>query len=150
MSEENIGLVRGLYEAFNKGDVDAVLGSFDENIDWYEAEGMPQGGHYQGPQNVRVQARDMLGRVYEYFLGQFASAEGKKGGEFYTPRCIVRLLVEMLEPKPGERVYDPTVGTGGMLISSLAEVKRRGGDVRRRDERSGVRVDRRKNYPNGR
>jgi ketosteroid isomerase-like protein len=52
MSEENIGFVRGLYEAFNKGDVEAVLGSFDENIDWYEAEGMPQGGHYQGPQAI--------------------------------------------------------------------------------------------------
>ena len=57
-------------------------------------------------------ARDVLGRVYEYFLGQFASAEGKKSGEFYTPRCIVRLLVEMLEPYKG-RVYDPCCGSGG-------------------------------------
>ncbi len=52
MSEENVGLVRGLYEAFNRGDVDAVLGAFDENIDWYEAEGMPYGGHHRGPQAV--------------------------------------------------------------------------------------------------
>ena len=56
----------------------------------------------------------MLGRVYEYFLSQFASAEGKKGGEFYTPRCVVKLLVEMLEPYQG-RVYDPCCGSSGMF-----------------------------------
>lgn len=60
----------------------------------------------------RAKARDTLGRVYEYFLGKFAQAEGKLGGEFYTPRCIVRLLVEMLEPYEG-RVYDPCCGSGG-------------------------------------
>ena len=59
----------------------------------------------------------MLGRVYEYFLGQFASAEGKKGGEFYTPRCIVKLLVEMLEPYRG-RVFDPCCGSAGMFVQS--------------------------------
>ena len=52
MSEENITFVRSLYEAFNRGDVDTVLGAFDENIDWYEAEGMPYGGHHHGPQAV--------------------------------------------------------------------------------------------------
>ena len=60
-------------------------------------------------------AKDVLGRVYEYFLSQFASAEGKKGGEFYTPRCVVKLLVEMLEPYRG-RVYDPCCGSGGMFV----------------------------------
>ena len=60
----------------------------------------------------------MLGRVYEYFLSQFASAEGKKGGEFYTPRCIVKLLVEMLEPFSG-RVYDPCCGSSGMFVQSV-------------------------------
>ncbi|MBC7261695.1 MAG: SAM-dependent DNA methyltransferase, partial [Chloroflexi bacterium] len=73
--------------------------------------------------NIRVgdadaRSRDVLGRVYEYFLGQFASAEGKKGGEFYTPRCIVRLLVEMLEPFKG-RVYDPCCGSAGMFVQSV-------------------------------
>jgi len=63
-------------------------------------------------------ARDILGQVYEYFLGQFASAEGKKGGEFYTPRCIVKLLVEMLEPFRG-RVYDPCCGSSGMFVQSI-------------------------------
>ncbi len=59
----------------------------------------------------------MLGRVYEYFLGQFALAEGKKGGQFYTPRCVVQLLVEMLEPFEG-RVLDPCCGSGGMFVQS--------------------------------
>ena len=73
--------------------------------------------------NIRVgyedaRSRDVLGRVYEYFLSQFASAEGRKGGEFYTPRCIVRLLVEMLEPYEG-RVYDPCCGSSGMFVQSI-------------------------------
>jgi type I restriction enzyme M protein len=63
-------------------------------------------------------AKDVLGRVYEYFLSQFASAEGKKGGEFYTPRCVVKLLVEMLEPYKG-RVYDPCCGSSGMFVQSV-------------------------------
>jgi len=63
-------------------------------------------------------SKDVLGRVYEYFLSQFASAEGKKGGEFYTPRCVVKLLVEMLEPYRG-RVYDPCCGSSGMFVQSV-------------------------------
>jgi len=62
-------------------------------------------------------AKDVLGRVYEYFIGKFAEAEGKRGGEFYTPRCIVKLLVEILEPFEG-RVYDPACGSGGMFVQS--------------------------------
>jgi type I restriction enzyme M protein len=69
-----------------------------------------------------AQARDVLGRVYEYFLSQFASAEGKKGGEFYTPRCIVKLLVEMLEPFRG-RVYDPCCGSSGMFVQSVEFIR---------------------------
>ncbi len=62
-------------------------------------------------------SKDILGRVYEYFLGQFANAEGKKGGQFYTPRSIVKILVEMIEPYHG-RVYDPCCGSGGMFVQS--------------------------------
>jgi type I restriction enzyme M protein len=62
--------------------------------------------------------KDILGRAYEYFLGQFASAEGKRGGEFYTPRPIVKLLVEILEPYEGARVFDPACGSGGMFVQS--------------------------------
>ena len=73
-------------------------------------------------------SRDILGRVYEYFLGGFAGAEGKRGGEFYTPRSVVRLLVEMLEPYTG-RVYDPCCGSGGMFVQSGKFVKERGGRI---------------------
>ena len=69
-----------------------------------------------------ARSRDVLGRVYEYFLSQFASAEGKKGGEFYTPRCVVRVLVEMLEPYRG-RVYDPCCGSSGMFVQSVAFIR---------------------------
>ena len=77
--------------------------------------------------NIRVgdadaRSRDVLGRVYEYFLSRFAGAEGKKGGEFYTPRCVVKLLVEMLEPYRG-RVYDPCCGSSGMFVQSVAFIR---------------------------
>ena len=68
--------------------------------------------------DAESRSKDVLGRVYEYFLSQFASAEGKKGGEFYTPRCVVKLLVEMIEPYKG-RVYDPCCGSSGMFVQSL-------------------------------
>src|SRR5438309_1266306 len=71
-------------------------------------------------------SKDILGRVYEYFLGQFASAEGKKGGEFYTPRCVVKLLVEMIEPYKG-RVYDPCCGSSGMFVQSEEFIRQHGG-----------------------
>jgi len=67
-------------------------------------------------------SQDVLGRVYEYFLSKFASAEGKGGGEFYTPSCVVRTLVEMIEPYRG-RVYDPCCGSGGMFVQSERFVK---------------------------
>ncbi|MBW2147997.1 MAG: SAM-dependent DNA methyltransferase [Deltaproteobacteria bacterium] len=73
-------------------------------------------------------SKDILGRVYEYFLAQFASAEGKKGGQFYTPRCVVQVLVEMLAPYKG-RVYDPCCGSGGMFVQSEKFVEAHGGRV---------------------
>jgi len=66
---------------------------------------------------VEAKSKDVLGQVYEYFLGQFALAEGKKGGQFYTPRSVVKLLVKMLEPYEG-RVFDPCCGSGGMFVQS--------------------------------
>jgi len=71
-------------------------------------------------------SKDILGRVYEYFLGRFAAAEGKGGGEFYTPRCVVNLLVRMIEPYKG-RVYDPCCGSGGMFVQSERFVEEHGG-----------------------
>jgi type I restriction enzyme M protein len=73
-------------------------------------------------------SRDMLGRVYEYFLSQFASAEGKRGGQFYTPRSVVRVLVEMLAPYKG-RVYDPCCGSGGMFVQSEKFIEVHGGRI---------------------
>jgi type I restriction enzyme M protein len=73
-------------------------------------------------------SKDLLGRVYEYFLSMFASAEGKRGGQFYTPGCIVKLLVAMLAPYKG-RVYDPACGSGGMFVSSEKFVEAHGGKI---------------------
>ena len=73
---------------------------------------------------------DLLGAAYEYLIGQFADSAGKKGGEFYTPRDVVRLMVRLIKPLPGMRVYDPCVGSGGMLILSKEYVEERGADAR--------------------
>jgi type I restriction enzyme M protein len=78
--------------------------------------------------DAESRAKDILGRVYEYFLGKFASAEGKGGGEFYTPQSVVRLLVEMIEPYKG-RIYDPCCGSGGMFVQSEKFVLAHGGRV---------------------
>ena len=72
----------------------------------------------------------MLGDAYEYLIYQFADDAGKKGGEFYTPRSVVRLIVELLEPEEGMRICDPTAGSGGMLIYTAQYVRERGGDAR--------------------
>lgn len=72
-------------------------------------------------------SKDILGRVYEYFLSQFASAEGKKGGQFYTPRCVVRVLVSMLAPTEKSRIFDPCCGSGGMFVQSEEFIEAHGG-----------------------
>jgi type I restriction enzyme M protein len=72
--------------------------------------------------------QDVLGDAYEYLIGQFADDAGKKGGEFYTPRSVVQLIVECLRPEEGMRICDPTVGSGGMLIYSARYVKQHGGN----------------------
>lgn len=73
---------------------------------------------------------DLIGAAYEYLVKEFADSAGKKGGEFYTPRDVVRLMVRLLNPQPGKRVYDPTVGSGGMLIQSRQYVEEHGGDAK--------------------
>ena len=75
--------------------------------------------------NTNLSEPDMLGRAYEYLIEKFADDAGKKGGEFYTPRMVVRLIVEILQPKPGMRVCDPTCGSGGMLIECAHYLERR-------------------------
>jgi len=91
-------------------------GRLGELIDLISTIGFGEGG----------KAKDTLGEVYEYFLGQFASAEGKRGGQFYTPASVVRVLVEVLSPHKG-RVYDPCCGSGGMFVQSEKFVEAHGG-----------------------
>ena len=106
LEKENEGLKGVLPKDYGKPSLDKRL--LGELIDLISNIGL-------GDKESRSQ--DILGRVYEYFLGQFASAEGKKGGQFYTPRCVVELLVKMIEPYKG-RVYDPCCGSGGMFVQS--------------------------------
>lgn len=79
--------------------------------------------------NQRV-ASDIIGDAYEFLIKKFADATNKKAGEFYTPRSVVRLMVEILDPHEGETIYDPACGTGGMLLGAVAHVHERGGDPR--------------------
>jgi type I restriction enzyme M protein len=81
-----------------------------------------------GGQTLSLKSKDILGHVYEYFLGQFALAEGKKGGQYYTPKSIVTLIVEMLQPFKG-RVYDPAMGSGGFFVQSEEFIAEHGGAV---------------------
>ncbi|KKW68755.1 restriction endonuclease HindVIIP subunit M [Lampropedia cohaerens] len=83
---------------------------------------------YKG-QPLKLDAKDILGHVYEYFLGQFALAEGKKGGQYYTPKSIVTLIVEMLQPFKG-RIYDPAMGSGGFFVQSEAFIERHAGQIK--------------------
>jgi type I restriction enzyme M protein len=74
---------------------------------------------------------DLLGDAYEYLIKKFADATNKKAGEFYTPRSVVRLIIDILEPKEADTIYDPACGTGGMLLASVQHVKEKHGDVKR-------------------
>jgi len=78
---------------------------------------------------LKDKEQDVVGRVYEYFLGKFAASEGKGGGEFYTPKCVVKLLVEMLEPFRG-KIYDPACGSGGMFVQSKKFVESHHGNAK--------------------
>src|SRR5208337_2675330 len=79
--------------------------------------------------NQAAQA-DVLGQAYEYLIKKFADATNKKAGEFYTPRAVVRLMINILDPREGETIYDPACGTGGMLLEALHHVRASGGNVR--------------------
>ncbi len=106
--EQNNPSLKGvLPKVYSRGNIDPIaLGGL---IDLFSNE--------LNLETARQQNADLFGYVFEYFLGQFALAEGKKGGQFYTPRCVVELLVEMLEPYKG-RVFDPCCGSGGMFVQS--------------------------------
>jgi type I restriction enzyme M protein len=115
IEKANPGLTGVLPKDYNRPALDKVM--LGELIDLVSTIAMGEPGD---------NAKDLLGRVYEYFLGGFAGSEGKRGGEFYTPRSVVRVLVEMLEPYKG-RVYDPCCGSGGMFVQSEKFVESHGG-----------------------
>lgn len=117
IEEVNPGLKGVLPKDYNRPALDKVM--LGELIDLYSGVAMGEPGD---------KAKDLLGRVYEYFLSGFAGSEGKRGGEFYTPRYVVRLMVEMLEPYRG-RVYDPCCGSGGMFVQSEKFVENHGGRI---------------------
>ncbi|MFM8332738.1 MAG: type I restriction-modification system subunit M [Candidatus Methylumidiphilus sp.] len=114
IERENPRLRGVLDKRFARSQLEA--GRLGELVDLVSQIGFNAGDH----------ARDVLGEVYEYFLGQFANAEGKKGGQFYTPASVVNLLVEILQPTKG-RVYDPCCGSGGMFVQSEKFVEAHGG-----------------------
>src|SRR5271154_6327344 len=117
IEKANPGLKGVLPKDYNRPALDKVM--LGELIDLVSGIGMGKPGD---------KAKDILGRVYEYFLGGFAGSEGKRGGEVYTPRSVVRVLVEMLEPYKG-RVYDPCCGSGGMFVQSEKFVEAHGGRI---------------------
>jgi type I restriction enzyme M protein len=120
-------------EAANPGRLDGIFG----DAPWTNKDRLPDATlknlleHFSSEilslQNV---PEDELGQGYEFLIKKFADDSGHTAQEFYTNRTVVHLMVQLLDPKPGERIYDPTCGTGGMLISALAEVKRKGGEHR--------------------
>lgn len=124
--------MRGI-EAANPGRLDGIFG----DAPWTNKERLPDATlknlleHFSSVvlslENV---PEDELGNAYEYLIKQFADDSGHTAQEFYTNRTVVHLMAQMLDPKSGESIYDPTCGTGGMLISALAEVKRKGGEHR--------------------
>ncbi len=101
-------------------------GKLGELVDLVSKIGFGESGNAED--RVKNHARDLLGQVYEYFLGQFASAEGKRGGQFYTPASIVKTLVAVLAPHHGQ-VYDPCCGSGGMFVQSEKFIEAHGGKL---------------------
>jgi len=120
IEKENTELKNVLPKVFAKPNLDkAALGQLIDVISDIELKGKDK---------ACLVSTDLLGRVYEYFLGEFASAEGKKGGQFYTPKSIVKLMVEIIEPYKG-RIYDPACGSSGMFVISEKFVREHQGNI---------------------
>lgn len=120
-------------EAANPGKLDGIFG----DAPWTNKERLPDVTLKNLLEHFSTEVlslahvpEDELGNGYEFLIKKFADDSGHTAQEFYTNRTVVHLMVQMLDPQPGERIYDPTCGTGGMLISALAEVKRKGGEHR--------------------
>jgi type I restriction enzyme M protein len=133
----NVGqaLQRAL-RGIEKGNPDTLYGIFGD-AQWTNKERLSDAllrdliEHFSRiPLGNRVAANDILGQSYEYLIKKFADATNKKAGEFYTPRSVVRLMVNILDPQEGESIYDPACGTGGMLMEAIHHVKENHGDDR--------------------
>ena len=128
--------LRTAFRAIEAANPERLVGVFG-NAPWTDKAQMPDATlknlieHFSTHTlSLAAVPEDELGNAYEYLVKQFADDSGHTAQEFYTNRTLVHLMTQMLRPRPGERIYDPTAGTGGMLISALAEVRRNGGDAR--------------------
>jgi type I restriction enzyme M protein len=133
---ENVGVgLQNILDRIQGANPDTLAGIFGD-VQWASKEKLPEHALLNlitafdsldlRPTSV---GHDVLGAAYEYLLKQFADASGKKAGEFFTPRSVVTLLTRILDPQPGETVYDPAVGSGGMLVEAANEVIASGGSV---------------------
>lgn len=136
-ASENVGVrLQTILDRIQQANPDALAGIFG-TVAWGDTERLPEHALVNlinvfdsidlSPDAV---GNDLLGAGYEYLLREFADASGKKAGEFFTPRSVVRLLTRILEPKAGESIYDPAVGSAGMLVEALNEVRESGEDTR--------------------
>jgi type I restriction enzyme M protein len=134
---DNIGAaLQNILDRLQESNPKTLAGIFGAAV-WADKERLPETAltalldHFQslylGPDEV---PNDMLGAGYEYLLKCFADESGQKAGEFFTPRPVVRLLAHILDPQPGESIYDPACGSGGMLVESVNGVRAEGGDTR--------------------
>jgi type I restriction enzyme M protein len=133
----NLGVrLRDALDRLSQANSSALAGIFGI-VDWADKDRIPEVNlrnlldAFNGlTLNRTVVTNDMLGAAYEYLLKQFADESGRKAGEFFTPRAIVHLLVQLLEPKLGDYIYDPACGSGGMLVETSNAVRANGGDTR--------------------
>jgi len=134
---ENVGYALQLMlDRIQEANPSSLAGIFGE-VGWANKERLPEHALvrlidiFNGiPLDPNAVSHDMLGQAYEYLLREFAEASGKKAGEFFTPRAVVRLLTRLLDPQPGESIYDPACGSAGMLVEAVNEVAESGGDTR--------------------
>lgn len=133
----NVGVkLRDILDRIEQANPDRLAGIFGD-VAWGNKERLPEHAlhnlidAFDGlTLNTEEVPHDMLGGAYEYLLRSFADESGKKAGEFFTPREVVRLLTKLLDPQPGESIYDPACGSGGMLVEAIGEVRDAGGDIR--------------------
>lgn len=136
-ASENVGVALQLIlDRIQEANPDTLAGIFGE-VAWGNKDRLPEHALLnlisifdRVPLDPDTVSHDMLGDAYEYLLRQFAEASGKKAGEFFTPRAVVRLLTRILDPQPGDSIYDPACGSAGMLVEAMNEVGEAGGDTR--------------------